>query len=95
MTLVLFQSHADAGIFANKSMYLEKTSREKYTKTRIVICLGPQVALILYFLLFWVFQIFYKEGALLLKLEKSEVKKKRVGKTGVGRPWRGKRPGGV
>ena len=77
MTLVLFQSHTDAGIFANKSMYLEKTSREKYTKKRIVICLGPQVALILYFLLFWVFQIFYKEGALLLKLEKREVKRKK------------------
>ena len=82
-------------MFANKSMYLEKVSREKYTKRRIVICLRLQVALILYFLLFWVFQIFYKEIALLLKLEKSEVKKKRVGKTRVGRPRRGKRPGGV
>lgn len=57
-------------------MRLEKKSTEKHTKMRIVIFLGHQVVYILFFLLFWVFQIFCKEHVLLLKLEKNEIKKK-------------------
>ena len=47
-----------------------KEKREKYTKMRMVLFLEHQLVLTLFFFLFWVFHIFYKEDVLLLKLGK-------------------------